>query len=259
MSIITDKFKTQQITKLPLWEDRWPADALRKRRNDIGAKAYNRGYRHEAITEGDLTFPHFHKIKKYGFGMDCIVKTWPKFGGVDVSSDSRPGSVVFTLAVSPEGKRYPCELRIGQWKGSELVAEIQASYNIYHHQVMYVENNGVQTILVDWLNQKGVYLPVRGFHTGNQKMDPEKHGLPSLDVEFENDSWFLPMKVVEGHIPEECKCNWCRFIREFEGHPQYATTDVIMSAWFAREAARQNWGAGFIMEDEPFEEGVFSF
>jgi hypothetical protein len=259
MSIITDKFKSQadKIVRLPLW-DRWPVEALRSRCNDIGIKAFNRGYRHEAITESDLTFSHFWKIKKVGFDMDVVSMTWPKFCGIDISSDSRPGSVIFTLAVSPDGRRYPCDLRIGDWKSPQFVAEIINCYHQFHHQVIFVENNGVQTMLVDWLNEKGIYLPVQGYLTGRQKMSPEI-GLPSMDVEFENDSWFFPMDVVAGHVTQECQCNWCRFIREFEGHPQYATSDVVMAVWFAREAVRQYWGRGFVVESPPFEEGVFEF
>ena len=265
MTIIQDKFRQLEVKRIPLW-DRWGERELRSRRNEIGSKAFNRGYRHEAIERDELTFSHFTRIKKYGVGPEIISPSWERYAGVDVSSSSRPGSVIFTGAVSPGGKRYPKEVRIGAWTAPEFVRQMLDCYNRYRHQVILVENNGVQTMLVDWLNEKGAHLPIEGYVTGVQKMDPEI-GLPSLDIEFENESWVLPMDVVKGHegncgrysLAGGAMCSWCRFIKEFEAHPQYPTTDVVMATWLFREAVRKYRGAGFIMEQSPIEEGVFEF
>lgn len=257
MSIIQDRFKSLPVKKVSLWP-RWSKEALISRKNELGTKAFNRGYRHEALTDEDLTFPHFKLIMQFGFGPEVIGYNWPCFGGIDISSTSRPGSVIATAAVDPAtGKKYPKELRIGAWDSPTFVAEILDCYNIHRHQVMFVENNGVQDMLRQQTLEKGAYVPVEGYLTGNQKWNPDI-GLPSLDVEFENKSWFLPMNYVDGH-EDGCNCNWCRFIAEFQAHPQHKTTDVVMAFWFVREAIRLRWGSSVYYEEEPYEEGVFEY
>jgi len=259
---------TDQYGEIGNWEERWTVERLKQRRGDLGRTAFHRGYHLEAVSDEDLTFKFFHKMLKFDTGTELWdgQEKWQKFMGVDISSSTRPGCAIVTLGIGLDGRRYPLEIKVGAWKSPRFVSEILDSYNTFKHQMIFVENNAVQTMLVDWLEENASYLPVQGFHTGKQKADP-LIGLPSLDVEFERGIWGLPMKLVEGH-GSECTlgesmddktqpCGWCRFIREFSTHPQYLTTDVVMATWFAREAVREYWGSGFESMTEPKVEGDF--
>jgi len=259
--------ETEAYKEVKLW-DRWNEQMLRDRRADLGAKAFSRGYYLESISDEDLTFPSFHKMLQYEIGTELWEgqENWAKFCGVDVSSNNRAGCAIVTVGVDGVGKRFPLEIKVGAWKSPEFVQQLEETYNRFRHQVILVENNAVQTMLVDWLQEKKTWMPVEGFHTGKQKADPNV-GLPSLNLEFENEAWALPMKLVEGHgslceLGERIKdkpqpCAWCRFIAEFAGHPEYESSDLVMATWFAREAIRQYWNTGYTLIREPETEGDF--
>lgn len=271
MGVITDFLDQIQDDEelyklLPHWESRWPEIALRRKQADIGSTAFARGYQMDAISASDYTFQHFWKMLKHGVGAeiwDRSTSDWNYFGGVDISSSTRPGCVIFTVGVRGDGLRLPVDIRIGKWSSPQFVYEIKQCYNEYRHQAFMVENNAVQTQFVEWLQSDARYINVQGYLTGKQKYDPNI-GLPSLDLEFERDAWLFPMDVVQGHIQTECRagrdggaCVWCRWILEMLNHPQYETSDVTMAMWFAREAIRLYWGSGFYEEYAPETPGNF--
>jgi hypothetical protein len=107
-----------------------------------------------------------------------------------------------------------------------------------------VENNAYQQSLIDWLSatedlrtRYPFWVKVQAFTTGKQKSDPDM-GLPSLDVEFNNEAWFVCMDEVKAHEMATCKCGWCVWLREVDEYPISATNDCVMAMWFFREAAR---------------------
>lgn len=273
MGILTDYLDTivdnpELYKEIQHWESRWPEIALRRKHADIGSTAFARGYQMDAISVSDYTFQHFWKILKPEFGREILdrhTSDWNYFGGIDISSSTRPGSVIFTVGVRGDGLRFPVDLRVGKWSSPQFVNEVKQCYNEFRHQVFLVENNAVQTQFVEWLEHDARYINVQGYLTGKQKYDPNI-GLPSLDLEFERDTWTFPMGIIQGHSQTDCRggrdgglCVWCRWINEMAMHPQYATSDTVMAMWFAREAIRLYWNAGFYYEDAPEEAGIFNF
>ncbi len=248
---IPSLFNASTIRKIPLWEPRWGKQELMSLRNEIGEKAFNRGYRHEALVKEMLTFPHFDNIRKpnievgtdYTDHTNLVSDGWRFFAGVDVAGTNRKkgreGSVIATVALSPEGIRLPVEIRAGNWNSPTFVREIIGCFKRYSHDLILVESNGVQQLLIDWLTQSGmnIGLPIRPFHTGANKANLD-FGLPSMDVEFEHQNWIMPDGYTEGH-EIGCACHWCRWISEFQNHPQAPTDDFVMATWFCREGIRQ--------------------
>ena len=234
---ITGKFveaaRNGNVKEIPLWEPRWSKSELVDLQSEIGKRAFARGYRHEALDSSALTFPHFPNIIS---PWNPDYNGWRFMAGVDISSEKRPGKVIFTGAIGPDGKRTPVEIRTGNWDAPTFIKQIVESYNKYHHDIIMVENNGLQQMFIDWLKDDDPRLPICAFHTGSQKTD-EIIGLPSLDVEFENGQWLFPKSFIRDH-ELGCNCAWCRFVSEFQSHPQYSTDDIVMAAWFFREAAR---------------------
>lgn len=235
----TLKYPAANLGSLPLWtEGGWNKEALLIRRQSIGPRAFERGYRQKALSDEDKLFPHFSACKKPVKINDILNSTWGFYGGVDLSSESVPGNVVFTLAQSPEGKRMPVEIRQGNWKSSRTVQEIIDACEKWKPEVVNVENNALQVAILQWALDKNASLPLQGFCTGKNKAD-ESIGLPGLEVEFANDAWIIPMGEVEGH-DLGCDCPWCIWLQGMEEYPQVepSYTHSVMACWFAREAAR---------------------
>ena len=105
---------------------------------------------------------------------------------------------------------------------------------------IFVENNGIQDVIVEQVKTvqsdrsdiKVVELPVKGYHTGSQKFNPDL-GLPALDIQFQNKQWII---CKPGKHEDDCKCFFCVMYKEFKFYPFYNTTDVVMSVWFAERA-----------------------
>jgi hypothetical protein len=171
----------------------------------------------------------------------------PVFVGVDLSSASRPGNVIFVAALDPiTQRRYPLEILMGNWTSPETAQRI-ADVNA-RHAVRYiiVENNAYQQSLVDWIRHAIVdhsfWYKVETFTTGRNKANPQ-YGLPSLEVEFKNKAWVVPVDEFAGHDPS-CRCGWCVWSREVVDYPVGATADTVMAMWFCREAMARWGGAG---------------
>lgn len=219
--------------EIPLWEAVWPKEKLIAKRKAIGERAYNRGFRQMAMSDEDRTFPSAYKVFKYGVSVSDIVRPeWPRVMGMDPFGQN---IVIFTLAVAPNGKRYPIEIRMGKWGSKKPVHELIDAYRTHRPQLIVVENNAAQDLLIQWALEVGeASMPILPFVTGKQKADPMV-GLPGMEVEFANESWVCAMGAE--HEPD-CSCNFCAWKKELASHPVGATQDIVMASWFAREAAR---------------------
>lgn len=209
----------------------WSKEKLLKRYEEIGERAFVRGFRQQPISEGELTFPHFDSCIRY----EPIEEYQYCFTGVDLSSEKRKGNVIFTIGINNIKKKFPIDIQSGHWSSPEMAEQIKDVYAKFKPQVILVENNAYQQALIDWLTTKGFeHIPVMAYTTGKQKMDGEI-GLPSLDVQFEKQYWIF-------YVPKHevgCRCIWCRFVREYKGHPGYESDDIVMAMWLASEALRK--------------------
>lgn len=224
---------------------RWGPKQLSARKALVGDRAFARGFRQKAIAQGELTFPSWSQA--VSAGRTIMVKDFyspgsaPTFAGVDLSSEGRPGTVIFIVAVLPSGFRMPVEIKMGRWTSPETARQIENLYLRHRWQTVTVENNGYQQALIDWAKESrpamSFWPTIQAFHTGKQKAD-EQLGLPGLEVELKNEAWQIPAGEWAGH-DEGCTCAWCWWNREMVEHPAHATTDTVMAMWFAREAIRK--------------------
>jgi hypothetical protein len=219
---------------IPLWSAAWSKTKLMSRLKEIGLRAFNRGYRQCALSDDDRTFPSYLSVFQYGVRISDLVRPeWPRVGGVDPFGKQ---VVIFTLALSPEGKRYPVEIRRGKWDPTTTINQIRDAYETHRWQMVVVENNAAQQAIAQWALEKGyASMPLMPFTTGAQKADPSI-GLPGMEVEFSNGSWICAMGD-RSHEPD-CTCGLCVWKRELGSHPVAEAADTVMASWFAREAAR---------------------
>ena len=227
-----------KLRSIPLWGTRWSKDALVAKRGE-NERAYDRGFRMMAFSDEEATFPGWKGCYAHGVSIGDIQRNgWLKYTGVDPSGSTRPGNAIVTVAVEPGSRRrYPCDVRVGAWRSDELAEQIQDVNNLLNPQVIMVENNAYQSALIDWAqaskHNNDFWMKLEATTTGSNKNN-QVLGLPGMQVEFSNGSWVVPHGEFEGHAVN-CPCAWCRFDKEFRFHPLFASTDLVMATWFARQ------------------------
>jgi hypothetical protein len=126
----------------------------------------------------------------------------------------------------------------------EIPAYIIKFYQRYGVDYYKAENNGVQDAIIDMLisslgtdTWKRYKIKIEGFLTGKNKADPMT-GLPSMEKEFENQEWMFCFDREPSSGEVDTIDPWMKLYHEFAHHPFWETTDIVMSMWFAREAAK---------------------
>lgn len=157
------------------------------------------------------------------------------FTGVDLGIGQGEGhdlSVIFTIAVDNYRRKVVCEIQAGRWPAPEIVTRIQSTSIRFNSQV-FVEDNQAQAFIVQWLNGEN-RIPVTGFTTSAARKFDEHFGVESLAVELRNGGWVIPCDNNLVCTPEVEA--WIQGMLFYT--PDAHTSDHLMAAWFAREAAR---------------------
>ena len=242
-----------QKFEIPLWS-RYDKPQLLRKRQEIGERAFNRGYRQIPISDSDRYFPKFSTaIIANRSADDLAPATWPCIVGVDMSGKNRKGTVIFIGRVNPANQvKVPIAIWHGKWSGAEKARTFQSVYERYDPVAMYVENNAQQQDLLDVCMDDPKYTfssVLHGHLTGANKFDPTI-GLPSMDAEFERGSgtrgWLVPGLEFTGpaHDAGACgMCGFCRWVEEMSLYPYSVSNDAVMSSWIFREGVRKHFGS----------------
>jgi len=235
----------------PLWIEKWPREALIKRRS-ANHRAFDRGFRNIPMSDEDALFPRdlISGCIHPGNPHEHVTDKFRRYIGVDLAisrSDASDYTVIFIIAVDPEsGVKIPLEIIRRKMTSPETARTLIDAGKRHQPHLIYVEINAYQDSLIQWIRESGnIALPIEGFLTGKQKFD-EFIGLPSMSVEFANKGWAIynhQNPLAEGS--ESCSCAFCTFIDELVNFPIAKHDDTIMAAWFAREAARKDQRGGF--------------
>lgn len=230
---------------VPIWKERWNTQRLKKRRAEVGQRAYERGYCANAYSDADKSFTYLHKAKKFCTLADLGVsrQDYIFVAGIDLSNDKRPGKVMATIGYNPSNNhKVLCDLIRGKYDDPTFVDKVITSYYKWRHEAILVESNALQGIFLSWLADKDEALPVIPFHTGAKKKNPEL-GVPSWNIEMETDQWAIPWNERDNdpdHTGEhDCECGWCVTLEEIETHPQTEEEDGVMAIYFAREGLKE--------------------
>lgn len=239
-----------EVTKEPLWPDRWDAEALAQREREIGARAFARQYLLLPVSDEERTFP---PEVMDACCDDAVIprrveapEAWPRYAGVDLASalgQKASWTVIFTCAVNPENqRRFPLEIIRKRQSFPETIRTVQEQWRRHKPKLIYVESNAYQQAVVDQLAHEDRSIPVEAYQTGGEKYD-ERVGIPSLSAGMARGSWLIP----SGGQPHaaRCECGWCAWRRELELHPHGETADVLMAMWLCESAAREHRGEGF--------------
>lgn len=230
------------VYRLPLWPGKFDAEELRSRCVDMGERAFNLGYRQDALSDHEKTFPSFEQCVRFGLDRHAIPCAFHVIT-VDLSTTKRPGNWISVWGVTADGQKILKELRRGAWKSPETLrhmAELQLKYDAVR---VLVETNAYQESLLSWANEPEIrrkypslWPKLKAHDTqGNTKSDLEI-GVPGLELEFENQSILI--------APEErcelgCDCTWCEYRYQFIGYPHHKEFDAVMVTWFGMIAVGQ--------------------
>jgi hypothetical protein len=232
-----------EITKLPLWDRKgFHKAGLKKKCDELTLRQFDKGFRQKPVSDTERMFPSFNDCIKYGIDSNQVIPQKDRVfvvSGVDLSSVKRRGNAIFTLGVRNDYKRVPLDIRIGAWTSPEVAYQLAEVNFAYKPNIIIVENNGYQQSIIQWIQASpkkyDFWTKVVSYNTGKQKWSDEM-GLPSLESEFSVGSWIIPIK--ERHLPD-CVCAWCLWINEMRSYTRlYGESDILMAAWFCREAIR---------------------
>lgn len=267
---------------LPQGREEWSPEFLRGRRdNPKTAADFAQFHGLRAQTPEDLVFPGWEAraaiqataagLGKLGDGRDGFpsadaldrAQRYTFAGGLDLSGDTRDGTVLTILARNQQRRIFPIFHR--RYRDVlEVMADIQRLWDQGIHFIrLAVENNAVQSQIVGVMKSDaaGRAYPwrhrVQGFQTGKQKMDPDI-GLPSMDALIRGGEIVWP--AMEANNPANPKAaDWRRWEREMgsitraEVKARGKTPDSVMSFWFALSALD---GIGFAGQERGVSGGV---
>jgi len=224
----------------PVWEERYPREALIQKEKEIGKTAFLRAYR-GIIPESTSIFSREAILScyDYNYSFGEYPPDTQFFIGVDLGhrkTQGSPETCIFVLGLTPDKRRIPVSIKVGNFSSTETARILLQEALKYKPNLIYVENNGYQQALLDWiktLDPSADQLPIEGYFTGSQKMNI-KYGIPALASEFEKDLWIIPAKNLDKH-DEFCRCGLCVWLRQLENFPA-GLTDTVIACWLARQA-----------------------
>jgi len=171
------------------------------------------------------------------------------YTGVDLGHRRELGSdqtVLFTIAVLPDGTRRVIDIRAGLWKAPEILQQIQEVHARFG-SVIAVENNAAQQYLLDFAADVDS-LPITAHTTTARNKHSFSHGIESIGMELSQGKWMLPAdeNLVPGPMVE-------KFIKGCKSYdPIRHTADILMAAWICRECIRLSPSTA-TMEPMPFD------
>ena len=236
-----------------VWPSKWDKTALLNRLRDIGSREFDRGFKLKPLSDEEALFHQrdFEVIYDYNFELGFLPgdgKGWKFYSGVDLgmSSKSATRTSIFTFGVKKGYPQVPVEIKVGRFSEVEKIKQVHSTHERWHPEIIAVENNSYQETFLSWMKDLHFKFPVKGLHTGNQKLDLFV-GLPSLAVEIENKMWSIPRKGHSTDPLEEkltgrkrsdnCTCPVCQWLNECFSYP-IGLSDILMSWWIAREGYR---------------------
>jgi hypothetical protein len=238
----------------PVWEERWPKEALIEEFKFRGAIYFNPAFRGLMMSDFDKVF------NKDNIKACCVsrqdmpyIDNLEKFIGVDLAigqGKSSKYTVLFGLAFDEEKKiRYPIEIRRGKFSSPDTARELIDMYNEVAPVAAVVENNFYQQAIIDWLDDlQGVEMNIEPFTTGSQQKKSLDFGVPAMATDFQNGRWVIPMEEDEydWELEKGCGCNICHWITELLQYPYGTYSDAVMACYLAVQGSKKysNEGVG---------------
>lgn len=223
------------------WPEAWPLSRIAAKREELGPLEFARQMLCVARDDSESRFKleWIQRCLRRGdgkslcYGLQRLPPGVRTYTGVDLAvqrHSAADSTVLFTIAVRPNGDREVLEISSGKWSGPEIVGRLVDVHKRFF-SVCVVENNASQEFVLQFA--RGVSaIPMRAFTTGRNKANPE-FGVESLAAEMANSKWIIPNN--SGRVAPEVDA-WITEMLYYD--PRSHTGDRLMASWFAREGAR---------------------
>lgn len=249
---------TRGAPMVPLWPDKWNIEALMESYEN-SPREFDRGFNNwpyqdkESIVDREhlhrcfrpdlAPFERAFTIRYTGVGYDLAIG----------ESEDASYFAAFVLGVSGDGvHRQP--LHIIRKQAVPFRQQSATALGLHKRidptpSIHVVENVAYQEALVQQIRADGNSIPVEGFTTGKQKMDPYV-GLPMFDPSFAAGEWVIGTKGGhDGETIPECECPQCVWLRELMFFPA-ATSDILMASWLIHQRMRSSIGMAQRPDDQ---------
>ncbi len=234
------RFPVARPDGTPTWPERWGADRILEKRALLGPAEFSRQLMCVARSDEDARFKRAWvdvclargEGKGLIYALASIPPGYRVFTGVDLGVRRKEGSdltVLFTIAISPNGDRQVLDIQSGRWAGPDIVRRIVDVHNRYR-SIVLVENNAAQQFIVDF-TQAGSGVPVQPYTTTGKVNSPE-FGIESMAVEMAGGRWIIPNS---GGVMHPEVAAWVQELLYYD--PKAHAGDRLMASWFAREGA----------------------
>ncbi len=254
------------------WPERWPVGRIKDKMEELGgpgAKETKKQLLVEAVTEDDASFDEsvIIRCQRRGINVPAVCNSLEEVRaavlaarpraegapqpleipdpimvhGLDLGGRRNAASgktVMWSMALHEDGTRQPVRINAGRLSGPAIRQLIIDTHETFGG-VFMVENNATQQWIIEFTLELA-QIPIIPFTTGNNKADPA-FGVESLAIELSQGSWVLPcVQKDDDFVVDDELGAFLDGLRDFS--PETHTSDYVMAAWFAREAARRVFG-----------------
>ena len=225
----------------PIWPERFSPERLEKiRTEELGPIQFARQFlcRLTDSTTSRFKAEWIERCKARGRGKTMQSQyrgPLATYTGVDLSTGKNAFTdltVLFTIALHPDGSRELLNIDSGRWQAPEIVRKIIDCHGRYG-SILFVESTGQQVYIAQWTRRESA-IPVKTFETNAKTKHDPKFGLESLAIEIEAGKWIIPNDVTGKCHPEVQA--WIDEMLFYD--PTAHTGDRLIASWLAREAAR---------------------
>ncbi len=239
-----------KVEQIPLWTEKWPKEALLEKRQVMGAREFDRGFRQRAISDEDLLFkPEWidraldrNMVLPDSASPGTFWAKFPRDAGVDLAIASAEKEAAFFaivgIATTNDWHRWVMNVEFtrGLTFGQQTFLMSQCQ-DRFQYEIVTVENNGFQDSILRHYQEEGTIVgtrvPVRAFRTGAVQKKDLAIGVPSMGIEFEQARWHIPYGDARSRRIVE------PLIEEMRQYPEPGFhDDAIMAMFFARESRR---------------------
>lgn len=126
----------------------------------------------------------------------------------------------------------------GKMTPNQVREMVKSKYKQINHNGIRVESVAYQESMVQDLEDFG--FPVRGYHTGGEKFDPEI-GVNSIALLLERGKLVIPYARNDARTIDECS----KLLNEMRSWPDGHTGDSLMALWFAFSEMNEFVTSGF--------------
>lgn len=182
------------------WPERWPHTRIEEAKS-LGTLEFARQLLCVARDDNDSRFREewLKRALERGSGrsmpgeLRVVPPGYMTVTGVDLGTGKKNSdlTVLFTIAIHPNGDREVLCIESGRWTAPEIVQRIVNTHQRYL-SIVFVESNAAQSFILDFTRDLSA-VPVRPFNTGRNKSDPV-FGVESIAVEMENGKWIIPSR-----------------------------------------------------------------